>query len=90
MKNISPPGGLEPPTFRLTAERASQLRHGGLGWTALDNLCFLNFSTFQQETKTNRFSDTCIRRFENKIVIWPVFYLIFTLFRGQRPDKYFR
>ena len=26
---ISPPGGLEPPTFRLTAERASQLRHGG-------------------------------------------------------------
>ena len=25
----SPPGGLEPPTFRLTAERASQLRHGG-------------------------------------------------------------
>ena len=24
-----PPGGLEPPTFRLTAERASQLRHGG-------------------------------------------------------------
>ena len=28
-KNIPPPGGLEPPTFRLTAERASQLRHGG-------------------------------------------------------------
>ena len=26
---IAPPGGLEPPTFRLTAERASQLRHGG-------------------------------------------------------------
>ena len=25
----TPPGGLEPPTFRLTAERASQLRHGG-------------------------------------------------------------
>ena len=25
-----PPGGLEPPTFRLTAERANQLRHGGL------------------------------------------------------------
>ncbi len=24
----SPPGGLEPPTFRLIAERASQLRHG--------------------------------------------------------------
>ena len=30
LKMISPPGGLEPPTFRLTAERASQLRHGGL------------------------------------------------------------
>ena len=27
---FTPPGGLEPPTFRLTAERASQLRHGGL------------------------------------------------------------
>ena len=26
----TPPGGLEPPTFRLTAERANQLRHGGL------------------------------------------------------------
>ena len=26
----APPGGLEPPTFRLTAERASRLRHGGL------------------------------------------------------------
>ena len=29
-KMWTPPGGLEPPTFRLTAERASQLRHGGL------------------------------------------------------------
>ena len=29
-KNNSPPGGLEPPTFRLTAERASRLRHGGM------------------------------------------------------------
>ena len=29
-KQMSPPGGLEPPTFRLTAERASRLRHGGL------------------------------------------------------------
>ena len=28
-KNVAPPGGLEPPTFRLTAERASQLRHRG-------------------------------------------------------------
>ena len=30
MFEVAPPGGLEPPTFRLTAERASQLRHGGL------------------------------------------------------------
>ena len=28
-KSNAPPGGLEPPTFRLTAERARQLRHGG-------------------------------------------------------------
>ena len=31
----TPPGGLEPPTFRLTAERASRLRHRGMlmiGW----------------------------------------------------------
>ena len=28
-KWYAPPGGLEPPTFRLTAERASRLRHGG-------------------------------------------------------------
>ena len=28
-KDAAPPGGLEPPTFRLTAERASRLRHGG-------------------------------------------------------------
>ena len=30
-KKFAPPGGLEPPTFRLTAERASRLRHGGSG-----------------------------------------------------------
>ena len=29
-KRLAPPGGLEPPTFRLTAERASRLRHGGI------------------------------------------------------------
>ena len=29
-KKISSPGGLEPPTFRLTAERANRLRHGDL------------------------------------------------------------
>ena len=27
-KSFTLPGGLEPPTFRLTAERANQLRHG--------------------------------------------------------------
>ena len=27
-------GGLDPPTFRLTAERASPLRHGGLIWNS--------------------------------------------------------
>ena len=32
-KQMSPPGGLEPPTFRLTAERASRLRHGGFSDT---------------------------------------------------------
>ena len=35
LQKRSPPGGLEPPTFRLTAERASRLRHGGrLFWLA--------------------------------------------------------
>ena len=29
-KNEASPGGLEPPTFRLTAERANRLRHGDL------------------------------------------------------------
>lgn len=28
-KKNSPPGGFEPPTFWLTAKRASRLRHGG-------------------------------------------------------------
>ena len=36
-KNGTPPGGLEPPTFRLTAERASRLRHGGLGERGAEN-----------------------------------------------------
>ena len=30
LKICALPGGLEPPTFRLTAERANQLRHGGI------------------------------------------------------------
>ena len=47
-KNSAPPGGLEPPTFRLTAERASRLRHGGLSllqllhhWNRRAKICFL-------------------------------------------------
>ena len=36
-KKVTPPGGLEPPTFRLTAERASRLRHGGPVVTRLGN-----------------------------------------------------
>ena len=34
--NITPLGGLEPPAFRLTAERASQLRHRGSLTTRLN------------------------------------------------------
>ena len=47
-KNSAPPGGLEPPTFRLTAERASRLRHGGFSlpqlhhhWNGRAKICFL-------------------------------------------------
>ena len=29
INTLTPLGGLEPPSFRLTAERASQLRHRG-------------------------------------------------------------
>ena len=43
----TPPGGLEPPTFRLTAERASRLRHGGPlrlrqfhPWNWPEKMCF--------------------------------------------------
>ena len=30
LQKVSSPGGLEPPTFRLTAERANRLRHGDM------------------------------------------------------------
>ena len=30
LQKDSSPGGLEPPTFRLTAERANRLRHGDM------------------------------------------------------------
>ena len=29
LQKQTPPGGFEPPTFRLTAERANRLRHEG-------------------------------------------------------------
>ena len=34
-KTKTSPGGLEPPTFRLTAERANRLRHGDLQYHAM-------------------------------------------------------
>ena len=39
-KIMSPPGGLESPTFRLTAECAIQLRHGGL----MNIMCLSKFN----------------------------------------------
>ena len=36
---ISSPGGLEPPTFRLTAERANRLRHGDLHVPNMISFC---------------------------------------------------
>ena len=38
INTLTPLGGLEPPSFRLTAERASQLRHRGLERKALSTL----------------------------------------------------
>ena len=34
-KRTTLPGGIEPPTFRLTAERANQLRHGSRSYTPI-------------------------------------------------------
>ena len=54
IKKISPPGGLEPPAFRLTAERASQLRHGGLMMVDNFNVVmqhYLRWETFCQKTE---------------------------------------
>ena len=52
-KEWSPSGGLEPPTFRLTVERASQLRHEGFvkkGWK-FEKLKF--FEVFDFDLLTN-------------------------------------
>ena len=43
MKKRSPSGGLEPPTFRLTVERASQLRHEGLAEFNFHEHAFFRF-----------------------------------------------
>ena len=42
-KKASSPGGLEPPTFRLTAERANRLRHGDIHRYSL---IYLHYYTF--------------------------------------------
>ncbi len=48
-----PPGGLEPPTFRLTAERASRLRHAGLDIAQnLTKIC--NFWILKYEIPSNK------------------------------------
>ena len=41
------PGGLEPPTFRLTVERANQLRHGSCALTKI-----LSTSSFLKSRKS--------------------------------------
>ena len=43
-QNCALPGGLEPPTFRLTAERANQLRHGS--WRCPVKTCINDSSVF--------------------------------------------
>ena len=50
-QKVSPPGGLEPPTFRLTAERASRLRHGGFLFpgTQTDKVAFPGSCTLPTE-----------------------------------------
>ena len=42
MSVIAPLNGLEPPAFRLSAERASQLRHRGLGAYLALYICVLS------------------------------------------------
>ena len=47
---MTPPGGLEPPTFRLTAERASQLRHGGFLIKEILKVCVEGFGELHSYT----------------------------------------
>ena len=65
-KIFSPLGGLEPPTFRLTAERANQLRHRGF-LVAINNVFFLSkveiSSASTNKQRLNRVK--CIRACQN-------------------------
>ena len=61
---VPPPGGLEPPTFRLTAERASRLRHGGM---LTNHECIYVFiSSFIYENNTNTYNDQATNSRLNK------------------------
>ena len=53
----TPPGGLEPPTFRLTAERASRLRHGGL----LDSISENYFPEYLKNCSQRNFKEDVLR-----------------------------
>ena len=58
----APPGGLEPPTFRLTAERASRLRHGG-GLSCQAKICVVTMlpGDFSRERRQKNFDEDGIR-----------------------------
>ena len=60
----APPGGLEPPTFRLTAERASQLRHGGhesFFGIRFHTIYSFGRAVFAQKTGKKRSRAACIK-----------------------------
>ena len=67
-KNLPPPGGLEPPTFRLTAERASQLRHGGL-LTINPKIILLIFRKFNH-SNSHTFSKSNLTKLKILSIIW--------------------
>ena len=58
----APPGGLEPPTFRLTAERASQLRHGGFDISSI----FIPNGMLKSERSFHSFASTSVVTFDYK------------------------
>ena len=57
-ENVTSLGGLEPPTFRLTAERANRLRHRDLGLTGW--WAWPNPSTHSQGNNIGMFDIICI------------------------------